>query len=144
MIEKNDPLLVENHSDFPIDKKDQLKTIFNVLGTPQDDMDISFVSDEQAEEYIHIFSHKPGVSLEDKYPNSSPEALDLLQKMLIFNPYFRISVEECLNHSFFASVRDLDKENAAPSEISFDFESEGDLSESRLRKLILEDVYYFN
>lgn len=53
-------------------------------------------------------------------------------------------MEECLNHSYFASVRDLDKEKEAPKEIAFAFESEGDLSESRLRELILEEVDYFN
>lgn len=94
MIEKDDPLLLDHHSEFPIDRKDQLKMIFNVLGTPNDDMDISFVSDSQADDYIQIFSHKPGVSLEEKYPNSSPEAIDLLQKMLSFNPFFRITVDE--------------------------------------------------
>lgn len=144
MIEKDDPMLADHHSEFPIDRKDQLKMIFNVMGTPQDDMDISFISDSQAEEYIQVFSNKKGVSLEEKYPHSSSEAIDLLQKMLCFNPFFRISVDECLNHSFFASVRDLDKENSSAKEIAFAFENEGDLSEKRLRELILEEVDYFN
>lgn len=144
MIEKDDPTLIANHLEFPIDRKDQLKMIFSVIGTPQDEMDISFVSDKQAEEYIQIFVAKPGINLQDKYPNSSSEALDLLSKMLTFNPYFRITIEECLNHAFFASVRDLDKENCADKVLSFGFESEGDLSEARLRELILEEVDYFN
>lgn len=136
--------MAEHHTEFPIDRKDQLKMIFNVMGTPQDEMDVSFVSDSQAEDYIQIFQNKPGISLEEKYPNSSTEAIDLLTKMLCFNPFFRITIEECLNHYFFASVRDLDKESTAPKEIAFSFESEGDLSESRLRELVLEEVYYFN
>lgn len=144
MIEKDDPIILDHHSEFPIDRKDQLKMIFNLIGTPQDEMDISFISDKQAEEYIHIFANKSGVSLEEKYPNSSPEALDLLKRMLWFNPYYRITCEEVLNHNFFASVRDLEKEKKAPKEIVFPFESEGDLPESRLRELILEEVDYFN
>ena len=144
MIEKDDLVLMEHHSEFPIDRKDQLKMIFNVLGTPQDDMDVSFVSDKQAEDYIQIFSNKPGINLEEKYPSSSSEAIDLLHKMLTFNPFFRVTVEECLNHAFFASVRDLDKETTAPTEIGFDFEKEGDLSEARLRELILQEVSHFH
>jgi len=144
MIEKDDPSLLDNHSEFPIDRKDQLKMIFNVLGTPKDDMDISFISDSQAESYIQIFTNKPGINLEEKYPNSSTESLDLLLKMLTFNPYFRITVDEWLNHPFFASVRDLDKEKTASKEISFSFETEGDLSEPRLRALLLEEVDFFN
>jgi hypothetical protein len=94
MIEKDDPSLLDNHADFPIDRKDQLKMIFNVLGTPKDDMDISFVSDSQAESYIQIFSNKDGIKLAEKYPNSSSESIDLLLKMLTFNPYFRITIDE--------------------------------------------------
>eukprot|EP00343_Euplotes_focardii_P002284 CAMPEP_0205806978 /NCGR_PEP_ID=MMETSP0205-20121125/10634_1 /ASSEMBLY_ACC=CAM_ASM_000278 /TAXON_ID=36767 /ORGANISM="Euplotes focardii, Strain TN1" /LENGTH=119 /DNA_ID=CAMNT_0053080601 /DNA_START=393 /DNA_END=752 /DNA_ORIENTATION=+ len=118
--------------------------IFNIIGTPQDDMDVSFISDQQADDYIQIFANKSGMSLQDKYPNSSSEALDLLSQMLTFNPYYRLDIEECLNHDFFASVRDLDKEKTAPKEIAFAFESEGDLPEKRLRELILEEVDFFN
>ena len=144
ILEKDDPSLSDHHGDFPIDRKDQLKTIFNVIGTPKDEMDVSFISDELAEDYIKIFLKNPGISFEDKYPNSSDESIDLLLKMLTFNPFFRITVDECLNHPFLQSVRDLDKEITAPSEIAFKFESEGDLSEARLRALILEEVDYFN
>lgn len=144
MIEKDDPMLSDHHSEFPIDRKDQLKMIFNIIGTPQDDMDVSFISDQQAEDYIQIFANKPGINLEDKYPNSSAEALDLLKRMIWFNPYYRINIDECLNHDFFSSVRDLDKEKKSSKELSFAFEGEGDLSEDRLRELILEEVDFFN
>ena len=52
ILEKDDPSLSDHHGDFPIDRKDQLKTIFNVIGTPKDEMDVSFISDELAEDYI--------------------------------------------------------------------------------------------
>ncbi|CAI2361708.1 unnamed protein product [Moneuplotes crassus] len=144
MIEKDDPMIQDHHSDFPIDRKDQLKMIFSMIGTPQDEMDVSFISDKQAEDYIKIFANKPGVDFEEKYPNASKEAIDLLTKMLTFNPYYRITLNEILNHDFFASVRDLEKEITSPKEIAFDFEMEGDLSEKRLRELILEEVDHFN
>jgi mitogen-activated protein kinase 15 len=44
------------------------------------------------------------------YPGAGEEALDLLGRILIFNPYFRISVEEALNHPFFKKVRKPEKE----------------------------------
>ncbi len=82
--------------------------------------------------------------MEEKYPEASKEAIDLLKKMLCFNPYYRITLDEILSHDFFSSVRDLDKEKSAPKQIAFDFESEGDLDQKRLRELILEEVDYFN
>lgn len=35
----------------------------------------------------------------------SAEALNLLKRMLVFNPKRRISVDECLAHPFFKEVR---------------------------------------
>ena len=45
------------------------------------------------------------------YPGATDDALNFLQKTLVFNPYFRITLEECFNHPFFAKVRKEDKEN---------------------------------
>ena len=39
------------------------------------------------------------------FPGAPAEALDLLKKLLIFNPYFRLTVEEALAHPFFHGVR---------------------------------------
>lgn len=45
------------------------------------------------------------------------DALDLLNKMLVFNPYFRVSVDEALNHPFFRKVKKVEKEVVADSDI---------------------------
>lgn len=39
------------------------------------------------------------------FPNIDKDLLDLLKKMLAFNPQKRLSASECLNHKFFDSVR---------------------------------------
>jgi serine/threonine protein kinase len=44
------------------------------------------------------------------YPGAGEEAIDLLHKILVFNPYFRISIDECLEHSFFKKCRKAEKE----------------------------------
>lgn len=43
--------------------------------------------------------------LEATFPSASPEALDLLRKLLHFNPDKRISPEEALRHPYCAQVR---------------------------------------
>lgn len=67
-----------------------------------------------------------------KYPGSSPEALDFLGRVLQFNPYYRISLKECLEHPLFAAVRNLDRENVATTPVTLDFEKE-DLNRDKLR-----------
>lgn len=45
------------------------------------------------------------MNLKELYMGATDEAIDLLKKMLKFNPYQRITVEEALQHPFLAEVR---------------------------------------
>lgn len=76
------------------------------------------------------------------YPAAGEEALDLLYKILVLNPYFRISVDECLNHPFFASMRKPESEKGAEAAIFFDWEKEH-LDSEKLRALFLEEINHF-
>ena len=49
--------------------------------------------------------------LQAKYPGSPPEAIDFLEKILVFNPYFRISLDQCFEHPLFKMVRKEQIEN---------------------------------
>lgn len=64
----------------------------------------------QANEYIKSLGKKPGRSLESLYPAADPAAIDLLKKMLMFNPAKRCTAEEALEHEFLQSVRRKDME----------------------------------
>lgn len=72
--------------------------------------DKSFVTDQKALEYLEQFSEIERADLKLKYPGASPEAIDFLEKVLVFNPYFRISLADCLEHPLFEQVRQKDKE----------------------------------
>jgi serine/threonine protein kinase len=50
------------------------------------------------------------------FPDANPEAIDLLEKMLQFNPDKRITVEEALAHPYLAQMHDPATELSAPSE----------------------------
>ena len=90
---------------LPVSPRDQLNVILNVRGTPKD-TDISFVNDKKAEEYVKGFSKYTKKDLAQVYKHVDPEAIDLLEKMLTFNPYFRITAKEALRHKYFADIRD--------------------------------------
>lgn len=58
--------------------------------------------------------------------------------MLQFNPYFRITIEEALNHPFFSKIRRQEKEMEAESKIIIDFDqTEEVLDRKKLRQLFL-------
>lgn len=98
------PLSPDKHarmqeSGFPIGKDDQLSMIFEVLGSPNEE-DCAFVTDEKATRYLTSFKQCEREDLGNRYKGATVEALDLLNKMLQFNPFFRISVDEALEHPF--------------------------------------------
>lgn len=76
------------------------------------------------------------------YPGAGEEAIDLLHKILVFNPYFRISIDDCLEHPFFKSMRKADKELKATESIQFDWEKES-LDIPKLRQHFSEEILFF-
>lgn len=131
----------EERSGFPFSKNDQLAVIFEVIGTPNED-DKSFVTDGKANDYLNAFPKKEKVDLSTVYPGAGEEAIDLLHKILVFNPYFRISIDECLDHPFFKKVRKIDREAISDHPIKFDWEKEH-LDRKKLREHFLEEISYF-
>jgi len=56
------------------------------------------------------------------FDNYNPMALDLLSRMLMFNPIKRYSIEQCINHPYFVDLHDPGQEplSKAPFDWSFD------------------------
>ena len=95
--------------------------IFGLIGTPTDD-DKSFVTDGKALEYLESFPMQKRADLKIKYPGAPPEALDFLYKILVFNPYFRMSLEDSLAHPLFDKVRRPQAEQYIGKPIELEFE----------------------
>ncbi len=81
---------------------------------------------------------KPFPSL---FPNANPDALDLLDRMLAFDPSSRISVEQALEHPYLHIWHDASDEPDCPTTFNFDFEVIDDVGE--MRKMILDEVFRF-
>lgn len=81
---------------------------------------------------------KPFSSL---FPNANPDALDLLDRMLAFDPSSRTSVEQALEHPYLHIWHDASDEPDCPTTFNFDFEVVEDVGE--MRKMIMDEVYKF-
>lgn len=75
------------------------------------------------------------------FPNANPDALDLLDKMLTFDPSSRISVEQALEHPYLHIWHDASDEPDCPTTFNFDFEVVEDVGE--MRRMILDEVVRF-
>lgn len=111
-----------DHSSTPkkstnVTEKDQMNTIIKVLGVP-DEYDLSFLTNAKRKAFYSTYESFKGRKFNSMFPAENDDCFHLLKKMLEFNPYFRYSAEECLEHPYFKEVRDknLEKEwHAIPS-----------------------------
>jgi mitogen-activated protein kinase 1/3 len=85
--------LTEKRKGFPFSSTDQLNIIFQKLGTPSEE-DKSFVTDTKAQEYLDAYPECERKDFHTLYKGGGDDAIDLLDKFLQFNPYFRISIDE--------------------------------------------------
>lgn len=128
--------------DFPSSSSDQLNVIFDVIGTPNKE-DYSYVTDPKAIKYLKSFTTRGRIDFKSRYPAAGDDAIDLLNKMFVFNPFFRITVDDCLNHPYLASTRNKAQETTSTTTVQMPFESEGYLEGERLHELILAVVDYY-
>ena len=64
---------------------DQIQKIIAVTGTPTAD-DLDYITNPQAKEFVLKLARRSKQSFSQLFPKSNPVALDLLAKMLQFNP----------------------------------------------------------
>lgn len=83
----------------------------------------------------------PKVPFQRLFPSANPDALDLLDRMLSFDPTSRISVEEALEHPYLHIWHDASDEPTCPSTFDFHFEVIDDVQE--MRRMIFQEVVRF-
>lgn len=75
-------------------------------------------------------------------PQADEQALDLLDKMLVFDPAKRISVQEALAHPWLAALHDESDEPVA--DVPFTFDVPGHLQPQAAAALMLKEVQRFH
>ncbi|CAJ1446564.1 unnamed protein product [Effrenium voratum] len=100
---------------------------------------------EDARRYLKCFAAREGEGIKSKFPRVDDNCVDILDKMLRFNPSARISVAEALEHKLFQdAIRDPSKEVTAATHVTLDFEREPDLDEALLRRYFCKEVQKFH
>jgi renal tumor antigen len=95
---------------------DMVHRIHNVLGTPAQHVLDRFKS--HASHLDFNFPPKQGTGIEKMLAHTSPECVDLLKRMLTYDPEHRISAEEIMNHEYFKDMHDAERKRDFHSTMS--------------------------
>jgi mitogen-activated protein kinase 7 len=146
------------------DYVDQLNQILHYLGTPNEET-LSRIGSQrvcfsyftiltfQAQDYVRNLPFMPKIPFNRVFPAANPQgiklhvttlivALDLLERLLAFDPAQRITVEEALEHPYLAIWHDPTDEPDAPSQFEFDFEHVNDMAQ--MKRIFPTSAYEHN
>ena len=128
---------------FPADNYlDELQKIISVLGSPSEN-DLEFISDQKIKSFVLRLAKRTKQSFNLMFSNANPVALDLLGKMLTFNPKKRYTVEQCISHPYFEGLHDPEQEPTADSTFDFSYDKDSS-SKEKLRNMIYEQSLHFH
>lgn len=128
----------------------QLQIIIEHIGSPTDDQ-LGWLKAQNPSALRHIkaLAGRRKISWSKLFPSANPLALDLLDKLLQFDPSKRLTVTEALAHPYLADYHLEDDEPSArapdPAEWEFDRRPEGakPLTKQELQALMMREVHHF-
>ena len=120
---------------------EQIKLIIEVLGS-QDDKDLNFISNSSAKNFVMQFKGIPKKDFNKILKTNNPDAVDLVEKMLVFNPEKRYSIEECLNHPYLKNMREGIEDPTFNGKINLEFDDQK-ITLSQLFVFLVKEVSSF-
>ncbi|CAN1254046.1 Mitogen-activated protein kinase 4 [Linum perenne] len=120
----------------------QLRLITELIGTP-DDASLGFLRSDNARRYVRLLPQFTKQNFSTRFLNMSPGAVDLLEKMLVFDPNKRITVDDALSHPYLSALHVINEEPICSAPFHFDFEQPS-CTEEHIKELIWKEAVNFN
>lgn len=121
---------------------DQLQLILRVVGSPRRE-ELNWIRNQRARDYLINLEPSTRIPWSERYPNGSPNALDLLDQMLTLNPNERIDVERALAHPYFDLYYDPADEPVAENPFDISMEVDERLSLEVLKAMVFREIQNF-
>ncbi|KAI8799946.1 kinase-like domain-containing protein [Cladochytrium replicatum] len=119
---------------------DQLQKIFQVLGTPSDPT-LTALCSQRVLRFLQSWPVHSKVPWTKLFPRVEASALDLLERLLAFDPSKRLTAEQSLRHKYLSAYHHPEDEPDHPTTFDFGFESAQTID--NIKVLILREVADF-
>ncbi|KAJ2230421.1 MAPK protein hog1 [Coemansia sp. RSA 1722] len=123
------------------DHVNQFSIITELLGTPPDDV-IQTIASENTLRFVQSLPHREPVPFKTRFPNIDPLAVDLLEKMLVFDHRKRITAAEALAHPYLETYHDEADEPVAESKFDWSF-NDADLPVEEWKVMMYNEILDF-
>jgi len=117
----------------------QLQRIITVTGEPKPE-DIDAIQSAFAASMLESIPETEQKSLNDLFPQAKPEALDLMKKLLQFNPSKRIDADEALKHPFVSLFHNPQDEPTCNNPITLYFNDNKKYSINEYRERLYTEI----
>uniref|UniRef100_A0A8C1QWD0 mitogen-activated protein kinase n=1 Tax=Cyprinus carpio TaxID=7962 RepID=A0A8C1QWD0_CYPCA len=127
---------------FPgTDSIDQLKKILNLTGTPNSTL-VQKMQSKDAQSYVRSLPVQKKKAFKEVFSGMDPNAIDLLEGMLVLDPEVRLTAENSLSHPYLSEFHDPENEPVSPA-YDDSFESM-DLAVSEWKSLLHMEIMTFD
>lgn len=138
--------MIEGKPLFPgRDHVHQFSIITELLGSPPSDV-IDTICSENTLRFVQLLPHRDPIPFSERFAlctHVEPEAIDLLSKMLIFDPKKRISAADALQHPYMEPYHDPTDEPACERKFDWSF-NDADLPVDTWRVMMYSEILDFH
>jgi len=124
---------------------EQMQKINDLLGNPDQKL-INQIEDRENKEFMLGLPKRKGQDFAKLFSGANPQAIDLIKRMLTYDPDTRITIEEALAHPFLEKLHceteePVEKEPVAAFDFDFELYS---LRTQEFKELIYEEIQLYH
>ena len=125
-------------------EEEQIQMITDLIGNPQEDL-IEQITILKNKEFIQSLPKRKAKEFPTIFKGANPDAIDLIRRMLTFDPSKRITVDEALEHPYMSQLHFPDDEPTTEAVSAFDFDFEiYSLKKEDYKDLIYEEIMLYH